>query len=126
MRASTYKRPAVEIPYDPREADLIEAVRRLDFEETRRDEKARRLAKKEEKKEDEAQRQRLMERMMPRRRATVGPGSRRHRVLYDDGVYRWEIGFVCLSLTLGYGTAWYSTAQHSTAEQSNTDGILRV
>ncbi|KAF4983580.1 hypothetical protein FZEAL_1030 [Fusarium zealandicum] len=87
-RSSTYKRPSVEVP--DREAELIEAVRRLDFEEERRNEKARRLAKKEEKKEEEAQRQRLMERMQPKRRATVGPGSRRQRVLYDDGVYRWE------------------------------------
>ncbi|KAK7427165.1 hypothetical protein QQZ08_006278 [Neonectria magnoliae] len=86
-RASTYKRGAVEVPY---EADLAEAVRRLSFEEARREEKARRLAEKEERKEDEAQRKRLMERIQPRRRATVGPGSRRHRVLYDDGVYRWE------------------------------------
>lgn len=40
--------------------------------------------------EEEAQRQRLRERQMPRRRFSVGPGGRRHRVLYDDGVYRWE------------------------------------
>ncbi|KAM5351105.1 hypothetical protein ACJ41O_003828 [Fusarium nematophilum] len=93
--SSTYKRPSVEVP--DREAELVEAVRRMNFEEERREEKARRLArkeekqaKKEEKKEEEAQRQRLMERMQPKRRATVGPGSRRHRVLYDDGVYRWE------------------------------------
>ncbi|KAH7273037.1 hypothetical protein FSOLCH5_003299 [Fusarium solani] len=87
-RASTYKRPSVEVL--DREAELVEAVRRLNFEEERREEKARKLAKKEEKKEEEAQRKRLMERMQPKRRATVGPGSRRQRVLYDDGVYRWE------------------------------------
>jgi len=40
--------------------------------------------------EAEAMRQRLRERQMPRRRFSVGPGGRRHRVLYDDGVYRWE------------------------------------
>ncbi|RDW59628.1 hypothetical protein BP6252_12715 [Coleophoma cylindrospora] len=40
--------------------------------------------------EDEAMRQRLRERQMPRRRFSVGPGYRRHRVLYDDGVYRYE------------------------------------
>lgn len=39
---------------------------------------------------EEAMRQRLRERQMPKRRFTVGPGHRRHRVLYDDGVYRWE------------------------------------
>ncbi|KAF7556806.1 hypothetical protein G7Z17_g1158 [Cylindrodendrum hubeiense] len=88
-RASTYKRPEVEIPLDA-ESALVEAVRRLNFEEAQRDKKARRIAEKEERKEDEAQRQRLRERIMPGRRATVGPGSRRHRVLYDDGVYRWE------------------------------------
>lgn len=33
---------------------------------------------------------RLRERQLPRRRASVGLGGRRHRVLYDDGVYRWE------------------------------------
>lgn len=88
-RASTYKRPEVEIPIDA-ETALVEAVRRLNFEEAQRDKKARRLAEKEERKEDEAQRQRLRERIMPGRRATVGPGSRRHRVLYDDGAYRWE------------------------------------
>lgn len=85
-RSSTYARPAVEVPYD-RDAELAEAVRRMDI----RDEQARRAARTAaEREEEEAQRLRLLERMMPRRRATVGPGSRRHRVLYDDGVYRWE------------------------------------
>ncbi|KUJ19107.1 uncharacterized protein LY89DRAFT_477154 [Mollisia scopiformis] len=41
-------------------------------------------------KEEEAMKQRLKERQMPKRRFSVGPGNRRHRVLYDDGVYRWE------------------------------------
>jgi len=40
--------------------------------------------------EEEALKQRLRERQMPQRRFSVGPGGRRHRVLYDDGVYRWE------------------------------------
>ncbi|EXU97164.1 hypothetical protein X797_009783 [Metarhizium robertsii] len=41
--------------------------------------------------EEEAQRRRLMERMMPRRRAMVEPASqRRRKVAYNDGVYRWE------------------------------------
>jgi len=40
--------------------------------------------------EQEALKQRLRERQMPKRRFSVGPGNRRHRVLYDDGVYRWE------------------------------------
>lgn len=38
--------------------------------------------------EEAALRQRLRERQMPKRR--VSAGGRRHRVLYDDGVYRWE------------------------------------
>ncbi|KAJ0149241.1 hypothetical protein CTA2_596 [Colletotrichum tanaceti] len=70
-----------------REQELVDAVRRLEIAD-RRAREAREAREREE--EDEAQRHRLMERMMPRRRATVGPGSRRHRVLYDDGVYRWE------------------------------------
>jgi len=40
--------------------------------------------------EEEELKQRLRERQMPKRRFSVGPGNRRHRVLYDDGVYRWE------------------------------------
>jgi hypothetical protein len=40
--------------------------------------------------EEEAMRQRMRERQMPKRRSSVGPGNRRQRVLYDDGVYRWE------------------------------------
>jgi hypothetical protein len=44
----------------------------------------------EKKAEEEAMVQRLRERQMPKRRFSVGPGGRRHRVLYDDGVYRWE------------------------------------
>ncbi|KAH6693530.1 hypothetical protein F5X68DRAFT_45640 [Plectosphaerella plurivora] len=40
--------------------------------------------------EEEAQKRRLEERMMPRRRASVGPGSRRGRAGYENGVYVWE------------------------------------
>jgi hypothetical protein len=40
--------------------------------------------------EEEAMKQRLRERQMPQRRFSVGPGRRRHRVVYEDGVYRWE------------------------------------
>ncbi|KAJ3475272.1 hypothetical protein NLG97_g9519 [Lecanicillium saksenae] len=56
------------------------------WKEHRAHEKALQL----EREEQEAQDQRLRERMVPRRRATVGPGSRRTRVAYDDGLYRWE------------------------------------
>lgn len=83
-RASTFVAAKAAREARDREAELIDAVRRLDIAEKRRDEKRA------ERDEDEAQRARLRERMVPRRRATVGPGSRRHRVLYDDGVYRWE------------------------------------
>lgn len=88
LRASSFKSTAVV--GDDETNKLADGVRRMSFEEERREEKARHLARKQEREEDEAQRQRLAERMMPRRRATVGPGSRRHRVVYDDGVYRWE------------------------------------
>lgn len=50
-------------------------------------EKALRLEREE---AEEAHRLKVRESMVPRRRATVGPGSRRHRILYDDGLYRWE------------------------------------
>lgn len=40
--------------------------------------------------EEEALKQRLRERQMPKRRFSVGPGERRHRVVYEDGIYRWE------------------------------------
>ncbi|RCI15030.1 hypothetical protein L249_6678 [Ophiocordyceps polyrhachis-furcata BCC 54312] len=74
-RSSTYD--------DARETELVETLRRLDLEE-------RRLVQRVE--EDERLRMgRLRERMeLPRRRSTVGPGARRHRVVYDDGIYRWE------------------------------------
>ncbi|KAK5989703.1 hypothetical protein PT974_07959 [Cladobotryum mycophilum] len=101
--AEINKRPAVPVPPAPVRAssfsstaaavgpaDLVDGVKGMTFEEERREEKARKIARKQQREDEEAQRQRLAERMMPRRRATVGPGSRRHRVLYDDGVYRWE------------------------------------
>lgn len=63
-----------------REAELIETIRLLNLEERRLVQRA-----------EEDRMGRLRERMeLPRRRSTVGPGSRRHRVLYDDGLYRWE------------------------------------
>ncbi|KAG5990900.1 hypothetical protein E4U54_004010 [Claviceps lovelessii] len=69
-----------------REEELLDAVRKLDIKEKAREERGR-IARRE---EEEAQRRRLMQRMVPGRRATVGPGSRRYRVEYDDGVFRWE------------------------------------
>lgn len=100
--AEIANRPAVPMPPRPlkrsstahvaaeREAELVDAVRRMSFEEARRDEKSRRLEEKAERAEVAAQKQRLRERMQPTRRATVGPGSRRPKVSYDEGVYRWE------------------------------------
>lgn len=40
--------------------------------------------------EQEAMERRLKERQLPKRRASVGPGYRRHRVAYTDGMYRYE------------------------------------
>lgn len=71
-----------------REEELLDAVRRLDIKEKKREDRGR--VERREEKEGAGQRHRLMQRMIPTRRATVGPGSRRHRVEYDDGVYRWE------------------------------------
>ncbi len=59
-------------------------------ERLRLEERDRLLKQRLEQTEEEAMRQRLRERQLPRRRLTVGPGARRHRVLYDDGVYRYE------------------------------------
>lgn len=104
--AEILHRPAVPMPSMPsrrvsvagpgaskvkdREAELVDALRRLDVKELRLDREQRRVELERELDDDEAQQARLRERMVPRRRATVGAGSRRHRVLYDDGVHRWE------------------------------------
>ncbi|KFG84692.1 hypothetical protein MANI_020099 [Metarhizium anisopliae] len=68
-----------------REKELIERIQTLEIKEQARQDRGRSS-----KRDDDAQKERLMERMLPRRRATVGPGSRRPRVEYTDGVYRWE------------------------------------
>ncbi|KAG5661449.1 hypothetical protein KAF25_005571 [Fusarium avenaceum] len=73
-RSSTYKRPQVEVV--GRQAELVNQLRRLSFEEERREDKVRRIARREEKKEEEAQRERLRERMQPKRRVTIGSGYR--------------------------------------------------
>jgi len=54
-----------------------------------RDRELKRELEMERREEDELT-QRLRERQLPRRRFSVGPGNRRTRVMYDDGVYRWE------------------------------------
>ncbi|KAE9364842.1 hypothetical protein N431DRAFT_564050 [Stipitochalara longipes BDJ] len=61
-------------------------IRRRRMEELERRARMDRL----EEEEEEALKRRLRERQMPKRRSSVGPGNRRHRVLYDDGIYRWE------------------------------------
>ncbi len=66
-------------------AIISESEMRRRLEE--RDRVARRAL---EEREEEEMKRRLRERQMPKRRFSVGPGNRRHRVLYDDGVYRWE------------------------------------
>lgn len=53
-------------------------------------ERTRRVSTRVEAAEAEAMRQRLRERQMPKRRFTVGPGHRRSRVIYENGVYRYE------------------------------------
>lgn len=91
IRASSFKTTAAVGDDDVKK--LTDSVRRMSFEEERREEKARDIARKQDQREeDEAQRQRLAERIRPRRRSTIGSGGRRHRdrVLYDDGGYRWE------------------------------------
>lgn len=82
-RASTaYVRPTVEIPpvsgvgLGVGTAGVTAGMRGLRVED--------------EEDEDEAQQQRLRERMMPKRRASVGPASRRHREQYGDGITRLE------------------------------------
>ncbi|KAK0388915.1 hypothetical protein NLU13_2492 [Sarocladium strictum] len=84
-RSTTYTRPSGA--YDAT-AEVADSFARVDLNrEQRREERARRV---EDKAQQEAMDRRLRERLMPRRRATVGPGTRRHPVLYDDGLYRWE------------------------------------
>ncbi len=71
--------------------EVVGAVGRMTVEDRNwKERRAHQRAVELEHEEQAAQDQRLRERTMPRRRATVGPGSRRHRVAYDDGLYRWE------------------------------------
>lgn len=81
---TSYTRPSAAFD----QTEVTDPFARIDLNrDQRREERARRL---EEKAEQEAMDRRLRERLMPRRRATVGSGTRRHPVLYDDGLYRWE------------------------------------
>lgn len=65
------------------------ALRDLEFKRELRGLERTRRAEEERRAEDESL-QRLRERQLPRRRFSVGPGNRRTRVMYDDGLYRWE------------------------------------
>ena len=53
-------------------------------------ERTRRVSTRLETADAAAMKQRLRERQMPKRRFTVGPGHRRSRVVYENGVYRYE------------------------------------
>ncbi|KAM0738013.1 hypothetical protein ACQRIT_007489 [Beauveria bassiana] len=71
--------------------ELVGIMSRLNVEDKNwRQRRAYEKAAMLEQEEIEAQNQRMRERTVPQRRATVGPGSRRHRIAYDDGLYRWE------------------------------------
>ncbi|KAM3519416.1 hypothetical protein MY4038_009790 [Beauveria bassiana] len=71
--------------------ELVGVMSRLNVEDKNwRQRRAYEKAAMLEEEEIEAQNQRMRERTVPQRRATVGPGSRRHRIAYDDGLYRWE------------------------------------
>ncbi|KAM3464886.1 hypothetical protein MY5147_009403 [Beauveria neobassiana] len=71
--------------------ELVGVMSRLNVEDKNwRQRRAYEKAAMLEQEEIEAQNQRMRERTVPQRRATVGPGSRRHRIAYDDGLYRWE------------------------------------
>lgn len=107
------RRPAVPIPSQPRSilrpvvdqsrdlTGMMSNMRISDAELKIREneEIRRRMAVKDqelkremerERREEDAMTQRLRERQLPGRRFSVGPGNRRTRVVYDDGVYRWE------------------------------------
>ncbi|ATY64961.1 hypothetical protein A9K55_005339 [Cordyceps militaris] len=69
---------------------VVDAMGRLTVEDKKwTARKAHQRALELEQQELEAQNRRLEERL-PSRRATVGPSSRRHRVAYEDGHYRYE------------------------------------
>ena len=72
--------------------ERVSAGDRLLSSESRRRNEEREIAAKlrREAEEAEAMKSRLRERQMPGRRFSVGPAQRRERVLYSDGVYRYE------------------------------------
>ena len=72
--------------------ERVVASDRIPSAESRRRSEEREVAAKLRREDEEAQamKQRLRERQMPGRRFSVGPAQRRERVLYSDGVYRYE------------------------------------
>lgn len=72
------------------EAEIRRRMEVRDREAKLAREERERREEREKREQEEAVLKRLRERQMPKRRFSVGPGGRRHRVLYDDGVYRWE------------------------------------
>ncbi|KAH7374548.1 hypothetical protein B0T11DRAFT_292365 [Plectosphaerella cucumerina] len=79
-------RTATDVAAEQRDRDLRESIRNMNIgpaPSIRRRGTGMTL-------EEEAQKRRLEERMMPRRRASVGPGARRGRAVYENGVYVWE------------------------------------
>ncbi|CAH0025207.1 unnamed protein product [Clonostachys rhizophaga] len=74
-------------PYHPDE--LVNSFSGLGIQEPSSGRKSRRRHEQEQAIEDELQEQRLRDRLSHRRTVSSG-SSRRHRILYDDGSYRWE------------------------------------
>ncbi|KAI2601960.1 hypothetical protein GGR54DRAFT_560353 [Hypoxylon sp. NC1633] len=87
--SSRYRRGSVVVGRT--DTSLVAAMDHLTLEHDKR-RREQRAAEQRAREEEEAQRQRLMERMAPKRRATVsnGQGRARQKVLYDDGRYYWE------------------------------------
>ncbi|KAI1375784.1 hypothetical protein F4677DRAFT_100771 [Hypoxylon crocopeplum] len=78
--STRYRRGSVVV--DRNDTALVASMDHLSLD------RERKRREKREREEEEAQKQRLMERMAPRRRATVSHGGRsRQKVYYDDGVY---------------------------------------
>ncbi|VUC38049.1 unnamed protein product [Clonostachys rosea] len=94
--ATIASRPAIPSPpRQPKHAstyhpdDLVNSFSGLGIQEPSSSRKSRRRHEHEQAIEDEMQEQRLRDRLSHRRTVSSG-SSRRHRILYDDGSYRWE------------------------------------
>lgn len=94
LKRSSTITPKASSSKTPRSGDemLAESMGGLGLSDIEREEKRARLrALRLEREEEEAQDGRLMDRMsLPSRRATIGAGSRRSRVAYANGMYRYE------------------------------------